>query len=515
MRQGTGWQGTGSVTAEERAWQVARTAQNALLRLLQFHADKKMDIRKVMRAEDGEQSNRADNRGAPSTINAKCRQIYTVPEHDSVFAPDQAALTDTRPNTLLVSPIWQCFFAAVLLRLAYFVAVQTPFLPFEKSAYWGLASSLLLNGSLVDGGNRVTDFEPLYPIFLAATRLLTGDSALIAQMVQAVTASIGTIYLYLLADVLTGRRQIAVIAALLYALDPLLIRQAAAPAESALITTLLIAFTYYFVAGATTAKMALAGTALGLVVLTRMMTLPLAGFAAALLITHRRFRAALALALPLFVLLLPFLIRNWSVNGSLWPTRSGLNLYIGNSPYTAALLPDYDLDILQEQAAVIVLPFSRDSPDFSRAADELLARHALDYIREDPVRSLRHKALNALYFFSPRLVPYYLAGPDTRIVTNQSGHVVVENAERRPAVEHVAYSAFYAPVFLAALAGIYVRRRNLRRDAILWCVVANFVVIYTLYFPATRYRGPMEFVLLLYAAVALEFLLQRWTATSS
>jgi hypothetical protein len=409
--------------------------------------------------------------------------------------------------------IWRCFLGAVLVRLAYLFAMRTPFLPFDRSAYWTLASSLLLNGSLADGDTPVTDFEPFYPMFLAATRWLSGNSALIVQVIQLVIASIGTIYLYRLADVLTGNRQIALIAALLYALDPLLIRQAAAPAESALFTTLLIAFTYYFVTAATAASMALAGLALGLVVLTRTMTLPLAGFAAALLIARRRYSWAVALALPVFLLLLPFCIRNWSVNGSVWPTRSGLSLYIGNSPYTATLLPDYDLDILQEQAAVIergLVRLSGDSPEFSHAADELLMGHALDYIREDPIRTLRQKAINAAYFFSPRLVPFYVKGPNTRAVINQAGHLVVEHPERRPIVEHIAYSAFYAPVLVAALAGVYMRRRDLRRDAILWCVVANFVFIYALYFPATRYRAPMEFVLLLYAAGTLN----RWPTRS-
>ena len=89
--------------------------------------------------------------------------------------------------------IWQCFLGAVLVRLAYLFAMRTPFLPFDRSAYWTLASSLLLNGSLADGDMPVTDFEPLYPIFLAATRWLSGNSALIVQVIQLVVASIGTI----------------------------------------------------------------------------------------------------------------------------------------------------------------------------------------------------------------------------------------------------------------------------------------------------------------------------------
>jgi hypothetical protein len=37
---------------------------------------------------------------------------------------------------------------------------------------------------------------------------------------------------------------------------------------------------------------------------------------------------------------------NQSVNGSRLPTRSGMNLYLGNSPYTSMLLPGDDPDVL-------------------------------------------------------------------------------------------------------------------------------------------------------------------------
>ena len=57
-----------------------------------------------------------------------------------------------------------------------------------------------------------------------------------------------------------------------------------------------------------------------------------------------------------------------------------------------------------------------------------------------------------------------------------------------------------------AVAGVWLRRRDIGRDAILWCVVVTFVAAHALYFPTTRYRVPMEFVLLFYAAVALD----RW-----
>jgi hypothetical protein len=96
------------------------------------------------------------------------------------------------------------------------------------------------------------------------------------------------------------------------------------------------------------------------------------------LITQRRIRGALALAFAVLILVTPLVIRNRVVNGSWAPTRSGLNLYIGNSALTSALLPDYVVDILQEHADNhITAPLSHlldTSPQYTRAADALLAR---------------------------------------------------------------------------------------------------------------------------------------------
>jgi hypothetical protein len=396
------------------------------------------------------------------------------------------------------------FSLAALVRLGYLFAFRPSF----ETDYWTLSTSLIHDGSLAIDGIRTTDYEPLYPVFLAVTRVLARDQVLIVQVIQLATASLGAVYLYRLACALTNRWQVAAIAASLYALDPLLIRQAAQPADSALVTPLLVAFAYYFVTSADAVGMALAGMVLGLVVLTRATGLPLVLFAAALLLAERRLRPALALTLAVVVLVLPFALRNRSVNGSLWPTRSGLNLYIGNSPFTSALLPDYDVDILEEAAAALIegelSHLSSGSSEYSRAADALFSRHAVDYMAERPLETLRQKALNVLYFFSPRLVPFYVAVPETRAVI-RSGHIVVEHARRRPAIEVVSYSAFYAPVLVVALAGIALRwrKRELSRDVVLWSIVMTFTAVHALYFPATRYRAPVEFVLLFYAAVAL------------
>jgi len=84
----------------------------------------------------------------------------------------------------------------------------------------------------------------------------------------------------------------------------------------------------------------------------------------------------------------------------------------------------------------------------------------------------------------------------------------VEHSPARPLADQLTYAVSYVPVLAAALAGIWVRRRALRHDLILWCIVLTFVAVHVVYFPATRYRAPMEFVLLFYAAVGIGALVE-------
>jgi hypothetical protein len=182
--------------------------------------------------------------------------------------------------------------------------------------------------------------------------------------------------------------------------------------------------------------------------------------------------------------------------------------------YSDALLPDHDLDLLQTQANALVaveVPHlaTLSHQHAQRAADEVLTRSALNYMAARPLRTLGAKARNALYFLSPRLVPFQVAGPETRVVIDKRGEVIVTGAKARPLLEVVAYSLSYPPVLIAAMFGVYLRRQRLKSDAMLWCIVTTFLVVYSMYVPATRYRAPMSFVMFFYAAVALD----RWFDT--
>ena len=399
------------------------------------------------------------------------------------------------------------FVLALLTRLLYLLLERPPF----DGDYWALSDSLLRDWSLSLHGIRTTAFEPAYPLFLAMARVAVGHSALLVQVIQCTVAAAGAVFLYRLAASLTASPRAGSIAGALYAVYPLLVRHSPDPTDAALMTTLLIAFAAAFVTSTTAAGAVRAGLWLGLAVLTRTMALPIVALAAAVYWWNGARRSAAALTVTALLVIAPYAVRNYALNGAILPTRSGLNLFISNSPYTPNIFPDYGPDILLEYAWSVLegagRPPQPESPALERAQDAEWTALAWQEIRRHPLRTAGLKATNVLYFFSPRLVPYHEPTDTTRILLGENGQFTVENSPPRRTSHQIIYAVSYTPVLALAVGGVWLRRRDLRRDAILLCVAVTFVAAHAVYFPTTRYRVPMEFVLLFYAAVALD----RWT----
>ena len=395
------------------------------------------------------------------------------------------------------------FALAVCARLAYLFL----FRPAIESAYWSISAHLARTGELAIDGAPVSDYEPLYLLFLAAARTLTGDRVIAVQILQVVIASLGAVCLYRLSLTLTSSKRTATVAGVLFALHPLLVRQASAAADLWLATTLLAAFASAFVSMRGTADAAVAGLWIGLAVVTRSMTLPILAGSVILLLATRKAAPAVALAAMAMLLVAPFIARNYQVGGSWWPTRSGMALYVGNSPYSAALLPSEDLDLLQVPAAALIAReqpnLTPDAPEYAATLDAFLTRRSVDYMMERPLATLGQKLLNVAYLFSPTLVPSRLATPETTVTIGPQGEVSVERSVPRPRAETIAYGVAATVVLVTAAVGVYLRRRRLGEDAVLWIVAGVFVVVNAVYVPATRYMAPMLFVMLFYSAVSL------------
>jgi Dolichyl-phosphate-mannose-protein mannosyltransferase len=398
---------------------------------------------------------------------------------------------------------------ALLVRLAYLAVAREPAPNFP----WLLADGLLRHGSLSLGGVRTTAFEPVYPVFLAIARRMTGDRMMLVRVVQSAVAALGAALLYRLASALTGRRRVGYIAAMLYACYPLLIRYAVDLSDATITTVLMLGFASAFVAATTPALAAGAGIWLGLTMLTRMMTLPLAALGGALLWRERGWRSAAAFTGTALLLVAPYVTRNIALGGGMLPTRSGVNLFIANCDYTPRILPDYGPDILEEYAASVLRGradvAAPSTPAQERTLDAAYTRLAVEHIAANPGQTLRLKVRNLGYFLSPFLVPRLDPAALVEFRAGSDGSFVVANGRPRPLVDRATYTLSYTIVCTAALWGVWIRRRQFRHDAILWAALVTFAAVHAIYFATTRYRVPVEFVLLVYAAVAIDDWMRR------
>jgi hypothetical protein len=402
------------------------------------------------------------------------------------------------------------FSIAAIARAVCLFALRPPL----ESYYLGLADSLLRTGALGFDGTPSTAFEPVYPAFLAAAALLTGNRPLLIQLMQVCVAALGAPLLYRLALRLNASRSAATLAGLLFAVHPLLVKQASGASDLALTTVIVIGFALTFVRIRGVRTAAMAGAVLGLAVLTRSMMAPLVVLSGGILLARGLRFEALALTLAALAAIGPMVMRNYALTGSLSPSRSGVNLYIGNSPHTASLLPTYDLDLLEPEAyerfRAARPEIHPDAPTFDVELDELLTHLAVRHMLTDPRRTVGQKLLNVAYVLSPRLAPFRISTRDTRVIIDENGTArVVDSAARSP-IDVWPYAAFTVVLLAGTVLGVVRRRGNLGGDAILWAVAVTVICINAVYVPATRYIAPMLFVMMFYTAVALDATALHW-----
>lgn len=398
-------------------------------------------------------------------------------------------------------------FACALPRLVFVWAMGVP----ETGVYyWDLATSLLDQHAMIYRGAVTAAFEPGYPAFLAAAHFVTGGSLFGVMLVQIVVACIGALLLDRLTSEMSGRSSAGLIAALLYATYPYLIRQSVAWMEITMLSTLLLAAWWMWARGKVIASMVM----FGLAVLVRAMVLPIAVFAVLWLLWQRRLRSAALAAVTLLVMLAPWAIRGYQLEGAWMPTRSGENLYVGNNPYAAQMLPRYDLDLLPdlgEEAARRRLGVPSGAPVAPAALDRELTDEAVDYMKADPLRTALAKIWNVAYFFSPRLVPYEPNGPETTLTISPDARVHVNAPRQRPLPFELAHAAACALVLASGLAGFIWRRHFASNgapqiDVLLLASVVVFALVAIVYFPTTRMRAPVEPIFMAYAGIVLSSL---------
>ena len=392
------------------------------------------------------------------------------------------------------------FVLCFIPRLLYLIITHPTI---GTNLYWRLSESLLRWRILGFDGLKSTTNEPLYPLFLAFSRWLAGDNFFLVLTSQILIACLGCVYLYKLSFLLSKSHPIARLAVFFYSFYPYFIRQSSAVGEVTLLTTLLIMSVYYYSNSRESKNAFFCGVAFGLAALARTVVLPIWLMSIAALVWKRKFLSAILLSGTTFFLVALLFFRNFQIDKSIFPSRSGINLFKGNCKFSDQIIPAYSVDLLNGYVFQVL---REKAPELESGNENRLNQfftdEAFKFMKENPIRTMKLKVLNVIYLFYPRIVPFHPMGEAAR-VTFQEGKISVNGTLPRSATAEWAHSIFYSFILAAAIFGIYLRRREFSNDLILYFIILSFTIIYSLYWPATRLRAPMDFVLMFYAASAL------------
>lgn len=279
---------------------------------------------------------------------------------------------------------------------------------------------------------------------------------------------------------------------------------------------------------------ALAGLALGLGLLTRPITPPLAALAGVWFLFRLSPRQTIIRLLPVALIgaaaLAPWIIRNYAVYDAFVPmtTTSGANFWQGNNPLTVPVFrAGYDVQWTSPD-------LQTDDP-YSREADAERFALALTYLRDNPdkipellwVKFLVHWSIDIAPRFNPvagELPPIDYQGSVT-IETGADGIAMTGLPEGDPVAAYstplfdqigrTVHRFYWGGLFALGLLGVVVSARRWRDVSLLWFAQISMTAVYVFFHPSTRYRVPTDPLFFLFSACALVWLWGVWQARRS
>jgi dolichyl-phosphate-mannose-protein mannosyltransferase len=355
----------------------------------------------------------------------------------------------------------------------------------EHTFYWFYSSMLLEHGVLGQPGAPDTVVEPLYPAFLAAARLLTGDTVAAVLAIQIIIASLAGTLLYRLTLSLTLSSAAAWTATMFYAFDPYLVRQSVGLIELTMLIALLIAIAWSERRDDMRGSV-LAGAFTGAAILVRFSVAPLAVLVP-LLFVRRSVRHAMFAAVAVAVMVTPWAIRNHRIDRSIAPSRMGINLAVSLSDAAEQLLPVHNNDRL--------VPLLEEKTD-----RELLAS-AFAFAKANPWRTVKMKLRNFVHVFNPRLLPYDVEPQSARLRVD-NGRYWIEGGIHRSPTSQFIHGLWRGTLLVLGIVGLAMRGFRWD-DGVLWAVVVTITAVCTVFYPTTRLTTPMVFAFMIWSAHAV------------
>ncbi len=349
-----------------------------------------------------------------------------------------------------------------------------------------------------------TYHPPGYYYFLATVYALAGHSYLAVRIAQALVGTLTCMLVYLLGKAAFGGSA-GLLAAAFSAIYPPLIFYSGVLLTETLSTFLLAATALLLLTGGNrdasqrTILLILAGFSLGFAALTRSVLLATIPIALLWILTvgggwpgwQQALRAALALCLPIVLVIAPVTIRNYQIHQQfiLISTNGGVNFFLGHGGSNAwkdqirGIPPDY------EESDSLIGISTRTATE-----EEAYFYHlGWEYIRQHPVRTVLDlpDKFRRMYWASN-----YWPASDVQ-------------ARLMRTLDQVLWKLLLVPLWL--LSPLWLRGQEAHRAILLYGLVITSAVIPLVFWAQTRFRMPFVPLIIVMAAGALVRIWPRLT----
>lgn len=340
---------------------------------------------------------------------------------------------------------------------------------------------------------------PLFPFLWGCVYNATHGAYLPIRSAFAFLGAATVVLAYLIGRELTGRRLTAFLAGLICAFYPPLIWHSVHLMTEPLFIFFQTLCIYSLLKSRGSGRfrwVLLAGVTAGLGILSRSV---LAGFAPLMALwllwtggwKRRAWMNAVALGAVTAIVLSPWIIRNYRVFHRFVPstTDAGHGFYVANNPKS---LNDPRGFWIPDDWSFLLRPGEKSIGEVE--ANQRLMRMARDYLIEHPVTAVK--------LMARRFVTLWRFWPNPEFVARK--YVVI-------------YALSYAPLFPFILAGLWLAHR--RRERLPDLLLVDALVLYTtaihvIFLAMMRYRVPLMPFLILFAAISLTAMWDRFNGKS-